>query len=171
MNIEPVSTPVRAPVSAGATWTNDRVAQLRSSIAAGLTCSQIADQIGVTRNAVIGKMHRLGLAPGRRPATAKPRVRAAPTHARGPQTRVARILRALAAGSNVIPFQSASEAPPVESAQRCSLLDLTGSRCRWPLSDPGKADFGFCGNDALPGLSYCAGHARIAYRLPSGRRA
>jgi GcrA cell cycle regulator len=54
---------------------------------------------------------------------------------------------------------------------RCSLLELAGGGCRWPLSDPGKDDFGFCGNAAIAGISYCAGHARLAYRLPSGRRA
>src|SRR2546421_8480328 len=58
-----------------ATWTKERVEQLRSCVNAGLTCSQIADEIGVTRNAVIGKIHRLGLAPGRpagRPARERP---------------------------------------------------------------------------------------------------
>ena len=58
-----------------ATWTKERVEQLRGYVNAGLTCSQIADEIGVTRNAVIGKIHRLGLAPGRpagRPARERP---------------------------------------------------------------------------------------------------
>ena len=70
-----------------------------------------------------------------------------------------------------MPFPADDRGAGVESAQRCSLLELAGGRCRWPLSDPGKADFGFCGNDAIAGFSYCAGHARLAYRLPSGRRA
>ena len=48
-----------------ATWTPERVEQLRTHIATGLTCSEIAAEIGVSRNAVIGKIHRLGLAPGR----------------------------------------------------------------------------------------------------------
>ena len=157
----------------GATWTTERVQQLQSYVTAGLTCSQIADEIGVTRNAVIGKIHRLGLSPGRKPAGLAQRMRTAPAQAHQRQTRITRIFRAIAAeGSTVVPFTTTIEAPrPVENVQRCSLLELAAGGCRWPLSDPGKADFGFCGNEAIASISYCAGHARIAYRLPSGRRA
>jgi GcrA cell cycle regulator len=145
---------------------------LRSCMTAGLTCSQIAAQIGVSRNAVIGKIHRLGLSPGRRPAAPAQPKRTAPMRGRRPPTRITRILRAFAdAGQTVVPFPSAVEEPLIDNALRCSLLDLEGGRCRWPLSDPGKADFGFCGHEAIAGISYCVGHARIAYRLPSGRRA
>jgi GcrA cell cycle regulator len=54
--------------------------------------------------------------------------------------------------------------------QRCSLLELAKGKCRWPLSDPGASDFSFCGNAAVPGLPYCAGHARLAYRPPASRQ-
>ena len=66
--------------SLGETWSTERVEQLRSFVTAGLTCSQIAAEIGVTRNAVIGKIHRLGLGPGR-PAAAPGRacVRSSPS--------------------------------------------------------------------------------------------
>ena len=47
------------------TWTAERIEQLRHCVGSGLTCSQIAAEIGVTRNAVIGKIHRLGLSPAR----------------------------------------------------------------------------------------------------------
>src|SRR5262245_13143019 len=161
----------------GATWTSERVEQLHKCVTAGLTCSQIAAEIGVTRNAVIGKVHRLGLTtggrPGRRPLGLTPRMPTAPRAAAAPrrQSRLTRIFRAIAeAGRTVVPFPTEIEIP-VESARRCSLLELASGCCRWPLSDPGKADFGFCGNDAVAGFSYCAGHARLAYRLPSGRRA
>ena len=60
---------------------------------------------------------------------------------------------------------------PVESANRCSLLEIAADACHWPLGDPHAADFAFCGNTAVPGLSYCVGHARMAYRLPVRRRA
>src|SRR5262245_50679791 len=167
--------PTEVP-STGVTWTSERVQMLHSYVLAGLSCAQIAAEIGVTRNAVIGKIHRLGLTtggrPGRPPAALAPRLRAASLRPSSPprQSRITRIMRAIAASSNVVPFPAA-EPPPVESVHRCSLMELAGSHCRWPLSDPGKSDFGFCGNDAIPGISYCAGHARIAYRLPSGRRA
>jgi len=162
------------------TWTTERVDQLRHFITAGLTCSQIAAEIGVTRNAVIGKIHRLGLSPGRprgrQPAALAQRMgatRAAPALPRPPRSPIAQLLRAMTkpAGANVVRFPGATETPAVESMKRCSLLELDVSGCRWPLSDPGKADFGFCGNESVAGVSYCAGHARLAYRLPSGRRA
>jgi GcrA cell cycle regulator len=157
-----------------ATWTTERVQRLRLCVNAGLTCSQIAAEIGVTRNAVIGKIHRLGLSPGRRPDAIARRMRAVP--ARDRPTKLATILRAVAADMAAVAADMAAVAPmataaPVESAQRCSLLELGGGRCRWPLSEPGRADFGFCGNESIGGFSYCASHARIAYRLPSGRRA
>lgn len=152
-----------------ATWTTERVEQLRTCVTAGLTCSQIAAEIGVTRNAVIGKIHRMGLSTaGRKPAgiakgIAK-RVRRAQEDSG--TTRLVRLLRATAATmAAVAPIETAPD------SARCSLLDLASGKCRWPLSDPGKADFGFCGNEAIAGISYCLGHARLAYRLPSGRRA
>src|SRR5262245_65112071 len=95
MNTETIS-PGAPP---GATWTTERIAQLQKCVTAGLTCSQIAAEIGVTRNAVIGKLHRLGLTtggrPGRRPLGLTPRMPTAPRAARAPrgQSRLARLLR------------------------------------------------------------------------------
>src|SRR5262249_60385414 len=68
-----------------ATWTAERIEQLRSCVGDGMTCSQIAAVIGVSRNAVIGKIHRLGLSSGRPPGAGgrtkcPPRAR----HPRGP---------------------------------------------------------------------------------------
>jgi GcrA cell cycle regulator len=63
----------------------------------------------------------------------------------------------------------------VEYAQSCSLLDLEQGKCRWPVAERASgdktADFIFCGNQAVEGFSYCAGHARMAYRSPERRRA
>jgi GcrA cell cycle regulator len=183
MNIQATSLQAtsRQATSLGETWSTERVEQLRSFVTAGLTCSQIAAEIGVTRNAVIGKVHRLGLQtsggrPGRRPSNLTQRLRQGPSDRSGetrePRSRIAPMLRAATAGQTVVPFPSPSAIdPPVENVLRCSLLELAGGGCRWPLSDPGKDDFGFCGNTAISGFSYCAGHARLAYRLPSGRRA
>ena len=150
------------------TWTQERVDQLRSYITAGLTCSQIADEIGVTRNAVIGKIHRLGIGPGRTAAApARPR----PPGVRRPRFSQRNLLRVVYAQAPRVAETTDVEPAPIESAQRCSLLELAHGKCRWPLSDPAKADFAFCGNDSIAGLSYCAGHARMAYRFPARRRA
>jgi GcrA cell cycle regulator len=64
----------------------------------------------------------------------------------------------------------AAEEPAVESAHKCSLLELSQAQCRWPISEPGAEDFAFCGNRSVDGLSYCVGHARIAYRVPGRAR-
>jgi GcrA cell cycle regulator len=53
---------------------------------------------------------------------------------------------------------------PISDAHRCSLLELSEARCRWPISSPGAEDFCFCGNLPVEGLPYCAGHSRLAYR-------
>jgi GcrA cell cycle regulator len=152
------------------TWNPDRVAQLRSFVGAGLTCSQIAAEIGVTRNAVIGKIHRLGLGPGR-PAAAPGR--ACPPRTRRPRLSSQRqMLRLISADT---PHAGgAPEAGALDSAQHCSLLELANGKCRWPVADQGLSGargFVFCGNEAAAGFSYCAGHARMAYRSSERRRA
>jgi GcrA cell cycle regulator len=148
-------------------WTSERVEQLRSYVNAGLTCSQIALEIGVTRNAVIGKIHRLGLSQGS-PAAASalrhpPRVR--------PRMTQRRIVHAIFAEARRVAEVAVIEVAPVESTDRCSLLELAHGKCRWPINDPADEDFAFCGNDAVAGMSYCAGHVRLAYRFPTRRRA
>jgi len=139
------------------TWTAERIAQLKSGVGAGLSCSQIANEIGVSRNAVIGKLNRLGLSRGRGPAA--PRVRNG-VSVRRPQVLTQRlVLKAL--------FASAPIADVV-SSEPCSLLNLTPRKCRWPIGGA-TADFTFCGNTTVDGVSYCAGHARMAYRGSSER--
>ncbi len=147
-------------------WTPELIEKLRNGVASGLTCSQIAAEIGVTRNAVIGKIHRLGLSPGRPAAPARscpPRVRQ-PRHS--PQRQFLRLMFAQAPG-----VAGDEVEPAVENMQRCTLLELMPGKCRWPVGDPCAADFAYCGNDAVTGFSYCAGHARMAYRVPARRRA
>src|SRR5579863_5045861 len=163
----PMTTPTTI-----ATWNPERVAQLRNFVSAGLTCSQIAAEIGVTRNAVIGKIPRLGLGPGR-PAAAPGRT--CPPRTRRPRFSPQRPLLRLISADAPRADGGAPTAALVESAQRCSLLELAQGKCRWPIGDDGSsagaADFVFCGNEAVAGFPYCAGHARMAYRFPERRRA
>jgi GcrA cell cycle regulator len=151
-----------------ATWTPERVEQLRTFVVTGLTCSQIAAEIGVTRNAVIGKIHRLGLSPDR-PAGAP--ARSCPPRVRRPRLTSQRQLLRLVFSEAPGAMSETDQGLGVESAQRCSLLDLAQGKCRWPVGDPSAADFAFCGNEAVAGFSYCAGHSRMAYRAPARRRA
>jgi GcrA cell cycle regulator len=150
------------------TWTPERVEQLKSCIVTGLTCSQIAAQIGVSRNAVIGKIHRLGLST-ERPAGAP--ARTSPPRARHPRAPTQRRMLRLAFAQAPYGAAEAVLDAPVDSAHPCSLTDIAERKCRWPIGDPARADFVFCGNDAIAGFTYCAGHARLAYRIPARRHA
>jgi GcrA cell cycle regulator len=149
------------------TWTTERVELLKSRFAAGLSCREIACDLGVSRNAVIGKLSRLNLTrektgDARRPArndTAK---------GRGPKT-VPRLQYQLLRALYGKP-QPAADDEPIPNGRCCSLLELSEQRCRWPISTPGLADFCFCGNTPLEGLPYCAGHTRLAYRPGSRQR-
>lgn len=159
-----------------ATWTPERIEQLRTCIATGLSCSEIAAEIGVTRNAVIGKIHRLGLAPGRPTAglTSGPAHEHAPRARRSPspQRQFLRLICADRASPDSADagMTNIAASASVESAQPCSLLELAACKCRWPVSNGSAADFVFCGNDAVGGFPYCAGHARMAYRIPGRAR-
>jgi GcrA cell cycle regulator len=152
-----------------ATWTPERLEQLRNFAGSGLSSSRIAAEIGVTRNAVIGKLHRLGLAPGR-PAAGGP-ARTCPPRAHRPRHSPQReFLRLMFAQVPSIASGSVA-ASTVQSTQPCSLFDLARDKCRWPMGNPEAADFAFCGNEAATGFPYCAGHARLAYRIPVRQRA
>jgi GcrA cell cycle regulator len=153
-------------------WTSERVEQLKGCVDAGLSCSQIAAEIGVTRNAVIGKMNRLGLSRPRSARTNSPAAkRAAGRNGGGNITRLFsqhRILMQLPPEP-----QGWSAVVSIHAGRGCSLLDLSPGKCRWPINEPGAQDFCFCGNQQVEGLPYCMGHARLAYkstaRAPSAR--
>jgi GcrA cell cycle regulator len=144
------------------TWTTERVELLKSRFEAGLSCREIACDIGVSRNAVIGKLSRLHLmgeksADAPRP-TRKDAARAA--RAKKPVPRLQyQMLKALYGE----PPPVADDAP-IHNGHCCSLLELTRESCRWPIGSPGEKDFCFCGNAPIEGLPYCTGHARLAYR-------
>jgi GcrA cell cycle regulator len=149
------------------TWTTERVELLKSRFEAGLSCREIACDIGVSRNAVIGKLSRLNLT---RRESGEPRPRARKDAAPGTRPRAVprlqyRMLKALYGEP-----QPAADDEPIHNGHTCSLFELSEQRCRWPISTPGAADFCFCGNMPLEGLPYCAGHSRLAYRPGSRQR-
>ena len=139
-----------------ATWTIERIALLKNRMNAGLSCGQIAQELGVTRNAVIGKANRLGLS---RLKHAFAGLQETNTRKRARKTQIT-ILRALWSKPQ-LPFVTLTV-----DANACSLLELQQWHCRWPMGDPGSKDFGFCGAKSIDGLPYCPRHARTAYRPP-----
>ena len=164
---------------AGLGWTEERVELLGRLWGEGLSASQIAAQLGggVTRNAVIGKVHRLGLA-GRGRAGAPPPVRQVkPRPPSAPAPLPETVVRAVQPGAAAAETRvgQAVAAPWAEEAaipvsQRVSILDLRETMCRWPLGDPASPEFGFCGARSVTGMPYCASHCRIAYQPASERK-
>jgi GcrA cell cycle regulator len=146
------------------TWTTERVELLKSRFEAGLSCREIAGDIGVSRNAVIGKLSRLHLTSEKSGDAPRSTRKDA---ARGPRPKTVprlqyQMLKAL--------YGEPADDAPIHNGHCCSLLELTGERCRWPIGIPGAADFCFCGNMPLKGLPYCTGHTRLAYRPGSRQR-
>lgn len=157
-------------------WNDERVELLKKLWADGLSASQIAGRIGgVTRNAVIGKVHRLGLS-GRatttRSSNHRPRLRQ-PTVKRVAKPRFANVgnsaLRALYQAEPE-PYVPVAEELDIPSAERKTIQTLTECSCRWPIGDPQTPDFYFCGKNKVPGLPYCDFHARRAFQPPQVRR-
>jgi GcrA cell cycle regulator len=150
-------------------WTDERIAQLKAGWEGGMTASQIAEQLGegVTRNAVIGKAHRLGLESRPSPVKAGEEAEtavAAPVAAPAPAP--------VAAPAPVPAAARPAAKKPVRSgkAAKTSLLDLNEKICKWPIGHPGDADFHFCGKPSQAGFPYCTEHCLVAYQAQLPRR-
>jgi GcrA cell cycle regulator len=162
-------------------WTDERIDLLQKLWLQGMSASRIANELanGLTRNAVIGKVYRLGLS-GRTKAVApapssNPRPQQkAPSRAPDP-----RPLSPMVQGNTALALKpSLYEAPApapnkeivVAMSEPVTILELRESMCRWPIGDPTAPEFRFCGAKKLPGLGpYCSCHAGVAY-LPQHER-
>lgn len=146
-------------------WTEQYVETLKRCRADGMSATQIATELYMvhrfpaSRSAVLGKILRLKLpninpspvrADGRRPP---PKPRPAP-----------RKQRRYSPPSCELAAEIICDIPADESPAACTLGDLTGTRCRWPLGEPGTEAFRYCGVDKPDGCPYCARHARLAYQ-------
>lgn len=167
-------------------WTDERVERLKRLWSEGLSASQIAAQLGgVSRNAVIGKVHRLNL-PGRAKAggsTAASRAAKRPAPAPRPANYPSRVTTrtvARAAGSTMLKEEidvdgvETIEIRPVGNvilpiSRKLVLTELTERTCKWPIGDPMKDDFHFCGCESADTSPYCGYHAKLAYQ-PVGER-
>ena len=139
-------------------WTDDRVEQLKNLWTEGLSASQIARALGgVTRNAVIGKVHRLGLAGRASPSRSeRPRLPMVPK----------------------VSMRSHIPAPPIveedplilEDGSHATVLTINDRMCRWPIGDPAENEFHFCGRKPKSGSPYCEAHARKAYQPQQQRK-
>ena len=121
----------------GNVWTDERLEELKKLWAQGLSISQIGEALGVSRNAIAGKAHRMGLP--KRPSP---------------------IIKPKAEKPKVEPVVEEQDLP-----LRLELRQLVWSRskCCWPTGDPKKNGFVFCGDTVVPGKPYCLPHCKEAY--------
>ncbi|MCI0467333.1 MAG: GcrA cell cycle regulator [Beijerinckiaceae bacterium] len=165
-------------------WTNERIELLQKLWLEGWSASRIAAELshGVTRNAVIGKVYRLGLS-GRAKAAAAA-VPASPSRHRPDKSDRRPGNRQASsppiAGNTalaMLPFAVEAPAPQrvrevvVPISEPVTILELRESMCRWPIGDPAQPEFRYCGAKKRPGLGpYCACHSSIAFQSPHERR-
>ncbi len=155
-------------------WTDERVSTLKKLWGEGHTAAEIAKQLGgVTRNAVIGKAHRLKLSNRVSPIQQNKK----PANSNKTVERKKMIVKAKPA--NMSSDLSAPKKPaidpvvestPINKDDLYSLMDLQPRMCRWPSGDPKEECFGFCGAKTMPGLPYCAEHAQVAYQAATRNR-
>ena len=162
-------------------WTEERVELLKKLWTEGLSASQIANRLGsVTRNAVIGKVHRLGLS-GRattsRVKSVRPRKRVAKPATKNLRPKYNSTSNA--GFKNQFGYEGTTKSEPLKQqyeelfipiSERKSIMTLKESHCRWPIGDPQDEDFHFCGREKVPGSPYCEHHSCIAFQPASARR-
>lgn len=145
-------------------WTDETITRLRELWDEGHSTAEIGRRMGITKNAVVGKAHRLNLparpSPIRREAGApRPNVRRAP--APRPQPALRRPQPA------PVPRAPAPPPPTPVSTSGGAVIRafprIVNRACCWPLGDPGTAGFRFCSAEPMPGKPYCAEHAAVAY--------
>ncbi|MFZ5669099.1 MAG: GcrA family cell cycle regulator [Pseudomonadota bacterium] len=164
-------------------WTDTRRRVVKGLWKDGFSAAQIATRIGgTTRNAVLGIIHRAGVAD--RPTTSKPSRPAAPRPVRAPVAPP--VKRATHAGQppkptrEVAAFDFRNEGaepsqpnkPPSLPPERneapgsATVLSLGAHMCKWPIGDPAREGFTFCGRRQDPGRVYCREHCQVAYQQP-----
>lgn len=137
-------------------WTEDRVSLLTRLWGEGKTAAEIAQELGgVTRNAVIGKAHRLKLSGRISPIQQNNKKQT--TQAKTPTPKKS-------------PPKPIIVAKADKERDLVPLIDIKGHMCRWPVGDPQEEKFGFCGDRSLEGLPYCAEHAQVAYQAATRNR-
>ncbi len=167
-------------------WTDERIALLKKMWKEGKSAAEIAKILakGVTRNAVIGKAHRMGLSgrpsPIKKPAAAPKKEKEAAAPAKKESAREAapaarKATPAPAAKPSPMLAREADELKKIEKdvvplGGGVSLLELTERMCKWPIGDPRDDDFTFCGRGIRVGTPYCPEHAAMAYQSSSRSR-
>ena len=156
-------------------WNEETIARLRALWDEGHSTAEIGRRLGITKNAVVGKAHRLNLparpSPIRRSSgEGRPPRRSVPRRVNGPTLAV---LATLAPVTRAVAEPSGEVARPQPVLRAVAPSPRTSARlsaCCWPIGEPGTPSFHFCGDSAMAGKPYCAEHASIAYVRVRDRR-
>ena len=163
-------------------WTDEIIDVLRSLWAEGFSTNEIARRVGMTKNAIVGKSHRLGLpsrpSPSRRDPDAAPRQ---PRPSKAPKTTLPPLPSSagpepISAPAPIIPPSLLWRPPPVIMAPARPCPEPVAKpygriiECCWPIGEPGTKGFHSCGVKSLPGRPYCEDHVAIAYVRVRDRR-
>tara|TARA_Y100000589_G_C26881251_1_gene518096 strand:- start:7 stop:501 length:495 start_codon:yes stop_codon:yes gene_type:complete len=142
-------------------WTEEKVAKLKELWGKGNTASQIAEIIGgISRNAVIGKAHRLNL-------SAKIKTRSAIPNQKFDNASVAKDSKIRKGRRSK--FKTLIIEKDFEPENPKQLEELTENCCKWPIGHPNEKSFYFCGRSSLKDFSYCKLHLLYAYQ-PKGKK-
>jgi len=143
-------------------WTDEKVAKLKELWGKGNTASQIAEIIGgISRNAVIGKAHRLNL-------SAKIKTRAATSNQNFDNSINGKSIQTVKRGRKN-KFKSLIIDKDFEPENPKQLEELDENSCKWPIGHPDEKSFYFCGRSSLKDFSYCKLHLLYAYQ-PKGKK-
>jgi GcrA cell cycle regulator len=162
-------------------WADETIGKLRELWAEGLSTSEIGRRLGVSKNAVVGKAHRLELPPRpspiRRDGTGGAPRRSTPRRVAGPTLPP---LKSTTLGA--IPGPAPARLPglsaprALQSSPRVAQAPLAPRpygrvvTCCWPIGEPGTDNFRFCDAQSVPGKPYCEEHAQLAYVRIRDRR-
>jgi GcrA cell cycle regulator len=153
-------------------WTTEAIERLKALWAEGHSTAEIGRRMGISKNAVVGKAHRLSLPA--RPSPIRRDAMPRPTPVPRAPRPVPAALPRLVATPAARPALPAPRPPvPVAPVMRAfpPARPRVGTRsCCWPIGEPGTAGFRFCEGDPMAGKPYCSEHAALAYVKPRDRR-